>query len=190
MCPTKIIDDCNLDLVEKETGSAAEKNPGHSWGNETYPPSTASKETLNKVFVTDMTLESQHHGSYILVRIHPTENLGSGIAIGVDEIGNVVGVRMIPQDGQQVYNEYLGDAKFLYIKEPLYIAYPQSSAGYISIYHIWDVMALSPHDPRLPQRWKSQAKMTTDEWRLLGNQAVREKKFYSAINWFVKAQAK
>ena len=137
-----------------------------------------------------MTLESQHHGSYILVRITPSENLGSGIGIGVDEIGNVVGVRMIPQDGQQVYNEYLGDAKFLYIKEPLYIAYPQSSAGYISIYHISDVVALSPHDPRLPQRWQSQAKMTTDEWRLVGNQAVREKKFYSAINWFVKTQAK
>ena len=126
MCPSKIMDDCDLDLVEKESGSAMRKKSGHLWGNETHPPSTASIATLKKVFVTDMTLESQHRGSCILVRITPCENLGSGIGIGVDEIGNVVGVRMIPQDGQQVYNEYLGDAKFLYVKEPLYIAYPKA----------------------------------------------------------------
>lgn len=191
MSPSRIIeDDCNIDLVHKDKCSTVRKQQAQLWAHETYPPSTASIQTLNKIFLNDMTLESQHQGSYILVQLHPNENLRLGIGIGVDEIGNVVGVRMILQNGQQVYNEYLGDAKFLIIKEPLYIAYPESPAGYISIYHISDVVVLSSSDPRLPQKWKLQVDMTTDEWRLVGNKAVREKKFYNAINWFVKTLGK
>lgn len=187
MSPSRIIeDDYDINLAQKDKCSTVRKQQAQLWANETYPPSTASIQTLNKILLNDMRLESQHQGSYVLVQLHPNENLRLGIGVGVDEIGNVVGVRMIPQNGQHVYNEYLGEAKFLIIKEPLYIAYPESSAGYISIYHISDVLPLSSSDPRLPQKWKSQVEMTTDEWRLVGNQAVREKKFYNAIDWFVK----
>lgn len=191
MSPSKVIEsDCNLDPVQKDMCSTEGNQQVHLWANGTYPPSTAPIKTLNKVFVTDMTLGSLHRGSYILVQLNSSENLDSGIGIGVDEIGNVVGIRMIPQNGHEVYNESLGGAEFLIIKEPLYIAYPEGFAGYISIFHISDVVALSSSNPRLPQKLKMQIEMTTDEWRLVGNQAVREKKFYIAINWFVKTSTR
>lgn len=188
MSPSKTIEnECNLDPVQKERCSSVGEKKASLSTNHTYPPSTASIKSLDKVFVADMILNSQHRGSYTLVRLDPNENLGSGIGIGVDETGNAVGIRMILQNGHQVYNEYLGDAKFLIIKEPLYKSLPGTSAGYISVFHISDVMALSHSDPRLPQWWKLQVEMTTDKWRLVGNQAVREKKFYSAISCYNQA---
>lgn len=188
MSPSRIIEnECDvLDIVQKDSYSAVENQQADLWGKETCPHSTASIESLNKISVIDLILNSQNRGSYVLVRLIPKDNLASGTGIGVDEIGNMVGFQIIPQDGQQVYNEHLGAAKFLIIKEPLYIAYPESSAGYISIYHISDVVALSPGDPRIPQQWKVQVQMSMKEWRLAGNQAVREKKFYDAIIWLVK----
>lgn len=185
-----IENDCDLDPVQKNICNSVGEKKAPLSTNHTYPPSTASIKTLDKVFVADMILDSQHRGFYTLVRLDPNENISSGIGIGVDETGNVVGIRMILQNGHQVYNEYLGDAKFLIIKEPLYMALPGTSAGYISVYHISDVVVLSHNDPRLPQWWKLQVDMTTDKWRVVGNQAVREKKFYSAISWYVKSQAK
>lgn len=163
---------------------------GYLPSSETYAPSTAPINTLNKVFVTEMVLESQHRGCYVLVRLDPSQSLASGIGIGHDEIGNIVGFRIMLQNGQQVYNEYLGDAQVIIIKEPLYVALPESSAGYISIYHISDVVVLSHSDPRLPQIWTLHVEKTMDEWRLVGNQAVREKRFHNAINWFVKREPK
>lgn len=188
MSPSRLIEnDCNLDLTQRDMCSAVSNS---QVANDTYPPSNASIKSLNKVFVTDMTFGSQHLGFFILVRLHASEHLSLGIGVGVDEIGNSVGIRIIPQNGQQVYNEYLGDAEFIIIKEPLYIPYPERSAGYISIYHISDVVAISPSDPSLPQKWRLQVEMTMDEWKLVGNQAVREGKFYNAIKWLVEPQVK
>lgn len=188
MSSSRLIEkDCNLDLTQRDMCSAVSNN---QVANDPDPPSNASIKSLKKVFVTDMTLGSRHLGSYILVRLHTSEHLHLGIGAGVDETENIVGVRVIPQNGKQVYNEYLGDAEFMIIKEPLYIAYPEGSGGYIPIYHISDVVALSPSDPSLPQKWKLQVERTMDEWRLVGNQAVREGKFYNAINWLVEPQVK
>ncbi|MCJ1470935.1 hypothetical protein MMC07_009583 [Pseudocyphellaria aurata] len=188
MSPSIVENDSDvLDLVQMDSYGVVGKQQAELWAKELYPPSVASIESLNKVSVMDMILNSRNPGSYVLVRLTPTKTLPLGLGVGADETGNMVGIQILPQDGQQVYNEYLGGAEFLIIKEPLYIAYPKSSAGYVSVYHISDVVALLPGDPRIPQGWKSKVQISMKEWRLAGNQAVREKNFYDAITCYNEA---
>ena len=110
--------------------------------------------------------------------------LRAGLGFAFDEERNCIAIRILHQDGQNTYNERLGVVEFLIIKEPFYKALPDNSTAFVGIYHISDMIALSPGE-FYPKTWEKEIDMTTDELKLAGNQAVKEKKFHTAIDLWV-----
>ncbi len=175
-----------MESLEETMGNVHEETQACPWLANSYPPSVAPIDKLKKVFLEDMRADLHHRGSYILIQIADCLPFRGGVIVADDEKGNVVAVRILHQDGKQIYNEYWGNAKFLIIKEPFLEAVRGSSMCSITVHHVTDVLAISPGDPRLPMKWHLCTVMTADVWRQVGNKAVREKQFYQAIDWSVK----
>lgn len=168
---------------EKVMCSPLKENQTSLWIHDPYPPSISPLEKLNKIFVSDMIMGSHHRGSFILLHIDSKSAFSKGFSSAFDEMGNILFVRILHQDGEHIYNENLGEPRFLIVKEPYYKELEGTSDGFVMIYHITDIIALSPGDPCMPQIWERQIDMTADELRLAGNQAVKGKEYYTAIKW-------
>jgi hypothetical protein len=64
-----------------------------------YTPSVAAPSTLKGILIKDLTLETHHRGSYILLRaVTPTDRMTAVMAVVEDERGDVLMLQLYNQE--------------------------------------------------------------------------------------------
>jgi hypothetical protein len=117
-----------------------------------YPPSVASYKGLKKFMIRDLTLETNHRGSYLLLRFicSPTR-MSAVMNIVEDESGTVVLFALYFQEPESIRTaqSILKNNSVIILKEP----YFKVSAGgqyTIRVDQPTDIIWLSEDDPRIP----------------------------------------
>lgn len=152
-----------------------------------YPPSVAPLSTLTKTYINDLYLETNHRGSYVLLRtIGPPSKSGAVMNAVEDENGGCDLVQLYNMDEARDPRKILPEGQVLIVKEPFY---KSNIAGGTSIRvdHVSDVIFLSPDDNQVPLKWQSRiipVNKTAMDWKEEGNTLFRDGEFHEAIEWY------
>lgn len=163
-----------------------------------YPPCVVPLSSLKKIMINDLLLETQHRGSYLLVRsVTPEDRMTAVVAIVEDEKGDVLMINLYHQGEQGEQRETEGDeleavlseGMVMILKEPYLKAMAGGSFG-LRVDHLSDVVFLSADDDRIPSRWQAEAPKKTGSalgWKTKGNGFFNKLAYRSAIEWYVRA---
>lgn len=153
-----------------------------------YSPSVAPLSTLTKTYINDLCLETNHRGSYVLLRtIGPPSKSVAVMNAVEDENGGCDLVQLYNTDEARDPRKILPKGQVFIVKEPFY---KLNIAGGTSIRvdHVSDVIFLSPDDNRVPLKWQTRitpVNKTTMDWKEEGNTLFRDGEFHEAIEWYV-----
>lgn len=151
-----------------------------------YAPSVASFKDLHKGMIRDLRLETNHRGSYLLLRFKCSAmRMNAVLNIVEDEAGTVVEFTLYMQEPEVVRaaETILKNGAVIILKEP-YFKVATSGSYLIRVDHPTDIVWLSEDDPRAPVLWRTSTAITSkcaDYWKKKGNDLVGTGKFYEAI---------
>lgn len=117
-----------------------------------YAPSVASFKDLHKGMIRDLRLETNHRGSYLLLRFKCSAmRMNAVLNIVEDEAGTVVEFTLYMQEPEVVRaaETILKNGAVIILKEP-YFKVATSGSYLIRVDHPTDIVWLSEDDPELP----------------------------------------
>jgi len=201
-------------IMSRTKASAVSKNPNSfpifdlSYA---YPPCILPSQNLTKILLQDLSLEHHHRGSSISLRIVTSvfrTGTGNLEAMAQDEAGNVTIVELFQQEGAGRSTKDIMDKGMSFmVKEPYYKMLNKKEAG-ICVDHISDIIRLQSNikddltlDPasegegddlqphlmiknHFPVNYNKLTTPTTI-LRRKGDQAMRDNKYYEAIDRYV-----
>lgn len=157
---------------------------------ERYLPSIAPLETLHKISIRDLKLETHHRGSFLLLRsITPAIRYQSVASIVEDENSVAVRLSLYQQEPETIRkaDDILKQSAVIILKEPYFKIV--GSGGYgIRVDHPSDIVWLEDNDSRVPSAWKPQIFTlfdTADEWKQEGNDLFNAGKYREAVKMYV-----
>ncbi|PVH95834.1 hypothetical protein DM02DRAFT_689255 [Periconia macrospinosa] len=151
-----------------------------------YPPCITPVAELKNVTMRELRLETRHKGTRLLLKaITQSHRIGGIVAATQDTRGDAAAVVMYHQQPENVRRavDILGKGSVILVKEP-YFEVVGPGQYRIRVDHLSDVVFLEKNDPRVPKAWRSKAlgsEKTADAYRLKGNEAVEQNKFWEAI---------
>lgn len=151
-----------------------------------YLPSIAPFQTLKKMLLTDLQLETHHRGLYLLLRVvTPPTRMTAIMVVMEDEADQVVMVQLYQQEEENHRPARVSVEKngVCVVKEPYFKVMGDGDYG-LRIDHVSDLIWLSEIDDRVPLQWRpqiSQIDKTADEWKSEGNVAMQSQEFYEAV---------
>ncbi|PVH83807.1 SET domain-containing protein [Cadophora sp. DSE1049] len=157
-----------------------------------YLPSTVSVKDLKKTMIDQLTLETHHRGSYLLLRLFvPPVRLTGIISLAEDEAGDALTFSLYQQESEDVRlaADILKKDSVLLLKEPYFKCVGDGGYG-LRVDHPTDIVWLSNHDPLIPSAWrpaKVDSAKSGAEWKQKGNDEVKEGKFREAVKCYTAA---
>ncbi|KAM7189141.1 SET domain containing protein [Rhypophila sp. PSN 637] len=159
-----------------------------------YLPCTQPFANLNNIAIKDLVLETQHRGSYLLVRsVTPPDQLTALMTIVEDEEGDAIMLQLYHQVDNMcpptMVSDTLPQGQALILKEP-YLKVMANGGYGLRVDHLSDVLFLLAGDARIPKPWQqSQAahKRPALTWKTEGNDNFRNSRFLSAITCYTHA---
>jgi tetratricopeptide (TPR) repeat protein len=151
-----------------------------------YQPSTTPLEKLKQMFIEDLRLETHHRGSYLLLRsITPPNRMTAIMAIVEDEMKDAVMLQLYQQDDKidRSATSILNQNDVFLVKEPYFKIMADGDYG-LRVDHVSDLVKIEPRDQRVPLQWSPRVlnlDKTASDWKLEGNDAMRERKYWIAI---------
>jgi len=122
-----------------------------------YHPSVASFKDLKKTMLRDLTLETNHRGSYILLRfICSPMRVIAVMNVAKDEAGTVIPFALYLQDPESIRpaESILKEKSVIIIKEP-YFKVGTNGQYAVRVDQPTDIIWLSEDDPRIPTKWRA-----------------------------------
>lgn len=173
----------------KPSGSNSGPNQAQvsiSYISHKYPPSVAPLSTLAKTYINNLCLETNHRGSYVLLRtIGPPSKSGAVMNAVEDEHGGCDLIQLYNMDEARDPRKILPEGQVLIVKEPFY-KLNMTKGTSIRVDHVSDVIFLSPGDNRVPLKWQPRTApvKTSMDWKEEGNTLFRNGEFHEAIEWY------
>ena len=155
-----------------------------------YAPSVTSFKDLKKVMLKDLAVETNHRGSYLLLRfICPAFRMTAVMNIVEDEAGTVMPFALYFQDPESIRaaESILKEKGVIILKEP-YFKVGTNGQYAVRVDQPTDIIWLSEDDPRVPTKWRTastSAQNTAEYWKKKGNNLVSAGKFFDAIEMYV-----
>lgn len=151
-----------------------------------YPPSVAPLSALVKTYINDLRLETNHRGSYVLLRtIGPPSKMGAVMNAVEDENGGCDLIQLYNTDEDRDPRKILPEGQVLIVKEPFYKENTTKGTS-IRVDHVSDVIFLNAGDSRIPLKWQPRitpVDKTAADWKEEGNNLFRSGEFHEAIEW-------
>jgi len=153
-----------------------------------YPPCMKALSELAKIKVRELQLETQHRGRYLLVKCVTGPNrLGSIMAIVEDGNEECVHLQLYHREDQveRPLTDILNEGMIMVIKEPCFKANSNGKYG-VRVDHVSDVLWLGDRHTLLPASWGPvclDLDKSALEWKEEGNEKMREKSYWKAIQW-------
>ncbi|KAL3465439.1 hypothetical protein BJX64DRAFT_297184 [Aspergillus heterothallicus] len=154
-----------------------------------YPPSVAELSSLKKIRIKDLTLETHHRGTYILLRaVTPTDIMTAIMAVVEDEDGEVLVLPIYNQEKILSSDGRFTEGAVMLVKEPYLKLMAHGDPG-IRVDHLSDIRFLSDHDPLVPAPWKRtpESAQSADSWKATGNSHFSKGEYHLAQNCYSKA---
>lgn len=155
-----------------------------------YAPSVASFKDLKKVMLKDLTVETNHRGSYLLLRfICPAMRMTAIMNVAEDEAGTVMPFALYFQDPEttRTAESILKEKGIIILKEP-YFKVGTNGQYAVRVDQPTDIIWLSEDDPRVPKKWRTKSASVlkpAEYWKKKGNDLVGAGKFFDAIEMYV-----
>lgn len=153
-----------------------------------YAPCVAPLSTLKKVLMRQLTIDTHHRGSYIVVRaVTPVHTAGAAMIIVEDEERNVLLLQWYNQD-HTVTDSCLPEGTVLIIKEPFVGIItdkegPQVGHG-LRVDHPSDLIIVPNYCSQIPLQWKPEfvdGNISAKDWWYRGSKHFIRKNYYLAI---------
>ncbi|EAW24582.1 TPR domain protein [Aspergillus fischeri NRRL 181] len=155
-----------------------------------YAPCTAPLRSLKKVVIKDLTLETHHRGSYILLRaVTPPDTMTAVMVIVEDEEGDVLMLQLYNQEEGLSAQGRLIEGTVIIVKEPYLKAMSDGDYG-IRVDHLPDVRFIPDHDTLIPSSWRRQLMendASANYWKLKGNDCFNKANYHVAVDCYSKA---
>lgn len=151
-----------------------------------YPPSIAALRDLKKIPIKDLTIETHHRGSYILLRaVTPAFRKTGIVTVVEDEEGDVLALQLYNQDRDIVTDGRLVDGTIVLIKEPYLKVMGDGDCG-LRVDHLSDIKFILEDDSLVPSIWRDESEdsISANSWKTTGNDLYNEKDYHLAINWY------
>lgn len=151
-----------------------------------YHPSVASLSKLKKAVINDLTLETHHRGSYILVRaVTPTDRMTAIMAVVEDERGDVLMLQLYNHEPNLATDGRLVEGTVMLIKEPYLKMMADGDYG-LRVDHLSDIRFIPDHDSLVPSVWRclSEIPASAVSWKTKGNNFFNQSAYYLAIDWY------
>ncbi|KAJ9195287.1 hypothetical protein DTO027B5_6494 [Paecilomyces variotii] len=154
-----------------------------------YYPSVAASSELKKALIKDLTLETHHRGSYILVRaVTPTHRMTAIMAVVEDERGDVFVLQLYNQEKDLATDGRLVEGTVMLIKEPYLKIMADGNCG-LRVDHLSDIRFIPEYDPLVPSVWRGRPEDHASAmfWKTKGNGLFDKAAYYLAIDCYSKA---
>lgn len=151
-----------------------------------YHPSVAALSELKEVLIADLTLETHHRGSYILVRaLTPVDRMTAIMTVVEDQRGDVLMLQLYNQEADLATDGRLVEGTAMLIKEPYLKMMADGDYG-LRVDHLSDIRLIPEHDPLVPSVWRtrSQHYASAIHWKTKGNDLFNKSAYYLAIDWY------
>ncbi|KUJ12563.1 SET domain-containing protein [Mollisia scopiformis] len=146
-----------------------------------YPPSVTPLKDLEKVMIKDLTLETHHRGTYLLLRfICPAMRMSAVMNVAEDEAGTAIPFAVYMQEPESVRTaeSILKDKRVIILKEP-YFKLGTNGQYAVQVDHPSDITWLSEDDTRIPTKWKASDANTGTLWSAM--------EYFEAIELYSRA---
>lgn len=150
-----------------------------------YPPSVLPLTDLKRIMIKDLTLETHHRGSYILLRAASRPDVMTAIMVIVEDEDNRVLMLQLYNQEKEIATDYLTQGTILAVKEPYLKIMADRDCG-IRVDHISDVRFIPAYDDLVPLSWRERVKeddITANDWKLTGNGFFNKGNRFHAIEW-------
>jgi hypothetical protein len=152
-----------------------------------YPPCTQPLSSLQRISLTDLVLETVHHGKCLLLRtiVNPKQIVAIATVVE-DPEGNVEVLQLFNQNPNRSYTDIIPNDSIIVLKEPYYKISAQGETS-LRCDHPTDLIFLDANDPVVQGlKWKTGTPkaykiLTANEYKTLGNDYFKQGKFYEAI---------
>ncbi|KAL5336632.1 hypothetical protein BJX70DRAFT_409815 [Aspergillus crustosus] len=154
-----------------------------------YAPSTTPLSDLKKILINELTLETHHRGSYMLLRaVTPSDTMTAIMAIVEDEAGDVLMVQLYNQEEELGTNGRLIEGTMILIKEPYLKVMADGDYG-LRVDHLSDIRFVPEHDILVPSLWRGIEgdDNSADYWKAKGNGHFNKAEYDLAIDFYSKA---
>jgi hypothetical protein len=151
-----------------------------------YTPCLSPFCDLTKVMIKDLLLETNHRGTYLLLRsITPPDRMTAVMAIVEDENKDALMLQLYYQEeeNERAAEEILEEGTVLIVKEPYFKLMSDGDYG-IRIDHLSDVTYLPTYDKRVPNCWQlrsTEHNVSASAWKTKGNDYFNKSKYDAAI---------
>ena len=149
-----------------------------------YYPSTSPLKDLTKIMIMDLTIETHHRGSYLLLRaVSPPRKMTAIMAVVEDEIGHVLMLQLYNQE-KELAMGYLKQGTVIIVKEPYLKIMADGDYG-IRVDHLSDVRFLPAYDDLVPLSWRervTEEDLTANDWKTTGNHLFKQGNYLQAID--------
>jgi hypothetical protein len=150
-----------------------------------YAPCTSPLKSLKKVVIKDLTLETHHRGSYILLRaVTPPDTMTAVMVIVEDEEGDVLMLQLYNQEEKLSTKGRLIEGTVIIVKEPYLKVMSDGDYG-IRVDHLPDVRFIPDHDTLIPSSWRRQLMendTSANYWKLKGNDCFNKANYHVAVD--------
>jgi hypothetical protein len=150
-----------------------------------YAPCITPLSNLKKAMIKDLTLETHHRGSYILLRaVTPTDTMTAVMVIVEDEEENVLMLQLYNQEKELSADGHLIEGTVMIVKEPYLKVMSDGDYG-IRVDHLSDVRFIPEHDILIPLLWRRQLTendASANYWKMKGNDFFNEAGYQFAID--------
>lgn len=167
------------------TRGAADKTAIHSsFLPPAYHPSVASLSELKKALIRDLTLETHHRGSYMLLRaVTPTDTMTAIMAVVEDERGEVLMLQLYNQEQELATDGRLVEGTVMLVKEPYLKVMADGDYG-LRVDHLSDIRFIPDNDPLVPSVWRGRLEKHASAgiWKTKGNDFFNQAAYHLAID--------
>lgn len=151
-----------------------------------YAPCIAPVGDLKKAMIQDLTLETHHRGSYILLRaVTPADSMTAVMVIVEDEENDVLMLQLYNQEEELSANGRLSEGTVMIVKEPYLKVMSDGNHG-IRVDHLSDVRFIPEHDILMPSLWRRQLtenEASVNSWKTKGNNFFNKSDYQTASDW-------
>lgn len=157
-----------------------------------YAPCILPLAKLDPMVISDLRLETHHHGRSLFLRTLTLPWRGcvsGGIKVIAEDMtgeGTILELYAVEREERRKAAEILPKGSFLVVKDP-YMYMPDASqmreVSGIRVDHVSDVLFLDKHDSRIPAEWaKVVGIVDAKKLKMQGDLAIKKKMYHEAVS--------
>lgn len=151
-----------------------------------YLPCSTPMTELKPVAIKNLSLETHHRGTYLLLRsITSPHRMTAIMAVMEDENGDVILLQLYQQEDESNRSptDIVNVGTVLLVKEP-YFKVMGDGEYCIRVDHLSDVIHLKRDDARMPTAWQPkliEIQLSAESLKTKGNRSMGKKKYWDAV---------